>query len=286
MSAARRVSPWWRASRASARSTSPARPRSSASTDPPPAKAATRRSRPAQAVVLGDDGPAVGQLADLAPAGVDHRLDGEDHAGRQPLERARPAVVQDLRLLVEAPADAVAAELAHDREAVLLGVALDGVADVAEVASRPDPRDAGPHALVGHLAQPACRQRRLADVEHAAGVAVIAVLDHRDVDVHDVAVLQRPLARHAVADLVVDRSADRLRKRAVAGRRVVERRRNRALLADHVVVAEPVQLAGRHPGLHVRRDEVEDFGRQAAGDPHPRDVLRGLDRYGHRRRLG
>ena len=50
------------------------------------------------------------------------------------------AVVQHLRLLVELAADAVAAELAHDREAVAFGVALDGGADVAEMRARRAPR--------------------------------------------------------------------------------------------------------------------------------------------------
>jgi hypothetical protein len=40
-------------------------------------------------------------------------------------ERARAAVVQHLRLFVELAADAVAAELAHDRKAVVLGKGLD-----------------------------------------------------------------------------------------------------------------------------------------------------------------
>ncbi len=34
-----------------------------------------------QAVVLGDDGLAVGQLMDVGAFGIDHRLDGESHAG-------------------------------------------------------------------------------------------------------------------------------------------------------------------------------------------------------------
>ena len=68
--------------------------------------------------VARDDGPAVAGFADVALAGVDHRLDRERHAGLQLVERAGLAVVQHLRVLVEALADAVAAELAHDREAV------------------------------------------------------------------------------------------------------------------------------------------------------------------------
>src|SRR5438270_3175814 len=66
------------------------------------------------------DGPAVGELADVALAGIDHGLDGESHAGHELQALAGPPVMQDLRFLVEALADAVAAELAHHREACAL----------------------------------------------------------------------------------------------------------------------------------------------------------------------
>jgi hypothetical protein len=88
-------------------------------------------------MVLGDDGPAVvAELLHVAAAGVDHRLDGEGHAGHQFFQRAGLAVVQHLRLFVEVAADAVAAELAHHREALLLGEFLDGEADVAQPHAR------------------------------------------------------------------------------------------------------------------------------------------------------
>src|SRR5687768_10080792 len=154
-----------------------------------------------QAVVLGDDGPAVGQLADARLAGVDHGLDREGHARLERHAGAGAAVVQDLRLLVELAADAVAAELAHHGVAVLLGVGLDGRAEVAQAHARADLADALPHALVGHLDQPAGLDAGLADVVHAARVAVVAVLDDGDVDVEDVAGLEHPVAPDALAHL-------------------------------------------------------------------------------------
>src|SRR5688572_10660135 len=169
-----------------------------------------------QAVVLGDDGPAVGQLADAGLAGVDHRLDREGHARLERHAGAGAPVVQDLRLLVELAADAVAAEFAHHRIAVLLGVRLDGGAQVAQPRARAHLADAEPHAFVRHLDQAARLYARLADIEHAARVAVKAVLDHGDVDVEDVAGLENPVAGDAMADLVVDRGADRLREGLVA----------------------------------------------------------------------
>src|SRR2546421_11787048 len=103
-----------------------------------------------QAVVLGDDGPAVDQLSDPGLAGVDHRLDGEGHARFQGQTRSGLAVMQHLWLLVEFSADAVAAELAYHREAVALGMALDRRADIAKARARTHLADAEPHAFEGY----------------------------------------------------------------------------------------------------------------------------------------
>src|SRR5690348_18446919 len=83
-------------------------------------------------MVGGDDRPAIGETADLRAPGVDHRLDREDHSRLQLEPGPGTAVVQDLRVLVEAVADPVPAELADDREAVSFGEALDRGAGVAQ----------------------------------------------------------------------------------------------------------------------------------------------------------
>src|SRR5690606_20973237 len=75
------------------------------------------------------------------------------------------------------------------------------------------------------------------------------------------------LAGNAVADDVVDRGADRLRKAAV-----IERRRDRAVIDDEVV-AEPVELAGRDAGPDVGRDEVERLRGQPARPAHAVEAL-------------
>ena len=85
------------------------------------------------------------------------------------------------------------------------------------------------------------------------------------------------VVRDAVADLVVDRGADRLRVGRVAGRRVVQRRRNRALHVDDVVVRQLVELVGGDAGLDVRREHVQHLGGQPAGHAHAFDVGGGLD---------
>jgi hypothetical protein len=83
------------------------------------------------------------------------------------------------------------------------------------------------------------------------------------------------VARHSVADLMVDRGADRLRIGPVAGWRVVERRGNATLNIDDVVVAERSSSPVVIP-LSRGRDVVEHLGREAAGDAHFFDFLRGL----------
>ena len=236
-----------------------------------------------QRMVRGDDRPAVGERADRRAAGVDHRLDGEDHSGLQQEAGPGPPVVHDLRLLVELPADPVAAEFADDREMVALGELLDRVADVAQPRAGLDGADAAPHRLEGCLHQALRLDRRRADVEHPARIAVPPVLDHRDVDVDDVARLELLVARDPVADDVVDRRADRRRIRTMARGRVVERRRHDVLHVDLMVVRDAVELPGRDARLHVRREIVEQLRREAARHAHHRDVLGGLQRDRHDR---
>src|SRR5690606_19546485 len=208
---------------------------------------------------------------------VDHRLDGEGHAFLQHHALPRLAVVQHLRVVVVDLADAVAAVLAHHAETLAFGVLLDGVADVAQGRARLHRADPAEHGLAGGLDQAPGHHRGLAHVVHAAGIAVPAVLDDGHIDIQDVAVLQY-LARagDAVADDVVDRSADRRREAAVA-----HVGRDRALHLDDVVVADPVQLGRGHAGLHVRGHHLEHLGGQAAGDAHLLQVGLGLELYRH-----
>src|SRR5437016_2510080 len=121
-----------------------------------------------QAVVLGDDGPAVGELADRRFAGVDHRFDREGHSRLEARAGSGASVVQNLRFFVEFSPDSMAAELAHDAVAMGFGVLLDGRADVTEKGPGAYLADAEPHSLVGRLAQPPCLDGRLPDVIHAA----------------------------------------------------------------------------------------------------------------------
>jgi len=191
------------------------------------------------------------------------------------------AVVQHLRLFVKLLPDAVAAELAHHRVAGGFGVVLDRVADVAQPRPRAHALDAFPHRLVGDGAQAqrcwGCAANRI----HAAGVAVPAVFDHGDVDVDDVAALERLVVGDAVADHLVDRGADAFGVGRIAAGRVVERRRDGLLHADDVVVRQPVELVGADAGLHQRAEVVEHFGSEPASAAHAFDAGGVLEGYSH-----
>ena len=237
-------------------------------------------------MIFGDDGPAIAELADFTPPGVDHRLDGKDHAGFQPLTGARFAVVQDLRLFVKSPSDAMPAEFANDRKTQALSVALDGIADVAQRRSGAHLTDAQPHGVKGCLAKTLGSDGAVADDKHAAGIAMKAVFNDSDVDIDDIARFQCSRTWYAVADLMVDRRADRLRKGLIARRRVVERRWYGALLLNHVCVAQPIDFLGGNARPDVGFDEVKHLAGQPAGYPHGFDLFGGFDDDSHASIIG
>ena len=83
---------------------------------------------------------------------------------------------------------------------------------------------------------------RFADKIHPARIAMKPVLDNGHVDIDGVPGLQDALPRDTVANHVIDRSADRLRKAPV-----VERGRNCVLYLGDMPVTDSVQLRGGHP---------------------------------------
>src|SRR6185437_3383122 len=126
--------------------------------------------------------PAIGEDLHLVAPGIDHRLDGEEHAFAQHRALARTAEMHDGRRVVEHPADAVAAEIAHHREPVAFGEALNRVADIADRGAGLHHGDAAHHRLIGHLDQAAGLQGdAVADEIHAAGIAMPAIEDDGDV---------------------------------------------------------------------------------------------------------
>ena len=112
--------------------------------------------------------------------------------------------------------------------------------------------------------------------EHAAGVAMEAVLDNGDIHVDSVARAQLSVAGNAVADHVVDGGADRLGESPV-----IQGGRNGALHVNDKIVADAVQFVSGHPWLDMRANHVQDRRGQASGLPHGVLLGRGLNRDTH-----
>ena len=171
------------------------------------------------------------------------------------------------------PADAVPTVFAHHRIAGRLRVLLDGVADVAEVGPGAHPLDRAPHGGPASLGEAPRLDGRLADVVHATGIAVIAILNNGHVNIEQVAVLEHPVVGNPVTNHVVDRGAHCLREPPVA-----DVGRDRVLDPDDVIVADPVQIVGADAGRDMLPDHVQHVGREAAGHAQFGLFFRGLDR--------
>ena len=215
-----------------------------------------------QRPVAGHRRPAVVEHLAGIFADIDHRLDGEEHAGAQFRAGAGMAGVDHFRRVVEHLPQAMAAEIADHRIAVALGVALDRVRDIAHPVARLRLLDAQHQTLIGDLDQLARLDRGLADQIHAAGVAVPAVDNRGHVDIDDIALVQFLVAGDAVAHDMVDRGA------AAVGETAIAERRGHGAGGKGLLAHEIVELASGHAGHHQRYQRVEYFGGQSAGAAH------------------
>ena len=147
-------------------------------------------------------------------------------------------------------------------------MSLDGAADVGQRSFRLHCLDSEHQALVGHSHEPLRAFVDVADEERGVRVAMDALAVERDVEVHDVAVLQRSIVGDAVADDLVHRGAERL---AVA---VVVERARVAVALDAGGVADRVELVGGDAGSHGGTGEREDLRGGSAGPAHALDHIR------------
>ena len=84
-------------------------------------------------------------------------------------------------------ADAVAAKFANDREAMLFSVLLNGMPNIAECGFRLNRTDSKVKGFLADIAQPAGSDWNVPNQKHLAGIAVVAILDDRNINVDNVA---------------------------------------------------------------------------------------------------
>ncbi len=215
----------------------------------------------AERAVAGYSSPAVSESLGARASDVEHRFDRKDVTDFNERATFVVAEVVDGRFFVEAATDAVTAVVFDNAEAVFVGDVLDGAADVVPVcASFACSADAFFHAELGGIDEFAGNVRDLADAEHGGRVAVVAGEDRRDVDVHDVAILEDGVCiRDAVADNFVDADA------GVARITVIAHAGGDALVFTRVVADEFVDFERGDAGLaHFARTD-QRFGSESAG---------------------
>ncbi len=164
---------------------------------------------------------------------------------------------------MENEADAVATVLAHDGVVAGFGIALHGVADIAQACAGANLSYAFAHGLVRDPDQALRLHRNLAHGKHAAGVSVIAVPDYGDIDIDAIAVFQAFVPGDAVANHVIYRGAY-----AFWEALVIQRSRDAIQRVDHEFVADRVKFAGSHTCLDMLAYHVQDLGRQTSGNAH------------------
>ena len=114
---------------------------------------------------------------------------------------------------------------------------LNGMAYVPKRAAGGYLLNSSPKTLMGDLAEPFGCNRRRTHEEHTTCVAVVAILNNRDVNVHDITSFHDLGPRNAMADLMIDRGAYRLGVGRIARRTVIQWGRNGLLDIHHVVMA-------------------------------------------------
>ena len=193
---------------------------------------------------------------DFLRSDIDHRLDGDDHAGHEEHTGVRLAIVADERRRVKHSADSVPAEDCHDRISVGSSHGSASRADIADEMPRLDRADAFLHDLACDVDEPLSLGRGFAaDDVHSRGVGEIAVEIGGDVDVDDVARLKNFVGgRNPVADDVIDRSADAFRKALEA------EARRMSSMPDDVIMDGGIEAQRVEPGLDQFGDQIERAG--------------------------
>ena len=167
-------------------------------------------------------------------------------------------------------------EFAHDAESIAQRDLFDREANIAE-----------PHAFRRGLDRAAQRGLRDAQktlrpfIDHAdrngvSGVPHPTVLDHADVELDDVAVLDPALAPDAVHDFVIERDANIPGENAMPDPITEESALHAGFL--HEIGRGLVHFLRRNAGANQILHPIENLAGRAAGAPHFFDFLCALDR--------
>lgn len=191
--------------------------------------------------------PAVGFVNEnIVSAHVDHRFDGERHSRYYQHARTTLAEVFHIRLFMELDAYAMSAEVAHYTVTVLLGVFLNGGADVAQSCPRPGSLYAEVATFFGYLYEALHLQAYLSDHIHARGVGEISFIYGRYIYVDNISAAQKFFgAGDAMAHYVIDADA------YAFWEPLVQERGGNGIMVCREAIYHVVYFCGRHPFANI-----------------------------------
>src|SRR5690606_16118391 len=99
---------------------------------------------------------------------IQHGFNGKGHSGFDQQSLTGISVMENLRLLVHLPADAMTTILSYNAVTGLRCHALNGMSYIAKTRPRFDGPDTCPHGLIGGINQAPCFRIHLADAVHLA----------------------------------------------------------------------------------------------------------------------
>ncbi|MNI62892.1 hypothetical protein D3C73_1182290 [compost metagenome] len=138
--------------------------------------------------ILGDHGPAIPQRSYTVLSSIEHWLDCEDHARFQSHAFTGVAIMTDLWLIVVNHANAMSTVVTHYAIPFTVRHGLNGVTDITERGTRAYCMNAGTHRLIGRVHQPTSLCAWLADKIHAACITEPTILEHRNINIEDIAI--------------------------------------------------------------------------------------------------
>lgn len=218
-----------------------------------------------QASVSGSDGPIVlGVKFRESSTGVNHRLDGETHSGKQSfLTALAVGNVRDVGILMKSSTETVSDVLANDRESPLIGFFNDVIPDHTHRTTRFQSGDRAMHSIECALADRASFFANGPNQECFGLIAMPTVDNTGDVDIDDIAILQDIVAGDAMADDIIDARA------ATAGVSQIPKCRWRVAVLDSEIVDEAIDFAGGDTWLDEGTEVVHQLRVESSCGSHP-----------------
>lgn len=215
-----------------------------------------------EGAVEGHDGPTVVQYTDIASSGVDHRLDGDGHAGDEPGIGARGDIIRNLRILVHLESDSVTAVLAYDPVSESRGVAEHGPRYIVDARARDHGRDRLVQTFPRHAHELFCLGCRFAGFPGDRRVGKTAVQVDAAVYPDDISLDEAAFVGNSMNDHLVHREAER------SGIVLIIQEGRAAFVSQDEVVSELVEFEEAHPGLHHGAKVFEQFREEGAGSAY------------------